>query len=150
MHPKSKKFLRFVWQGQVFQLRALCFGLSTTPQVFTAVMAPISVLAHKQGFRLHRYLDDWLIAAPSRTEVLKAKDWILRTCQSLGLLINIEKSVLEPTQSIQYLGMQIDSVLTKVFPSEARITRFSTLLQTFLKTEAPPAILWLRVLGLIG
>jgi len=147
MHPTARKFLRFVWQGQVFQFRVLCFGLSTAPQVFTRVMAPISVLAHKQGFRLHRYLDDWLIAAPSRTEVLKARDWILRTCQSLGLLINMEKSALEPTQSIQYLGMQIDSVLSKVYPSEARIKRFSDLLQIFLKTEAPPAILWLRVLG---
>ena len=43
--------------------------------------------------------------------------------------------------------MKIDSVKTKVFPSEARILKLRSLLETFLKTEAPPAIAWLRVLG---
>ena len=147
MHQSSRKFLRFVWQGQVYQFRALCFGLSTAPQVFTRLMAPISILAHKKGFRVHRYLDDWLIAAPSQTQVLEARDWILRICRTLGLLVNMEKSELTPTQAIKYLGMVIDSVQSRVYPSEARIQKLRTLLQDFLRTEAPPAIVWLRVLG---
>ena len=147
MHQKSRKYLRFVWQGQVFQFRVLCFGLSTAPQVFTRIMAPISILAHKKGYRMHRYLDDWLIVASSQARVLEARDWILMTCQQLGLLVNFKKSELEPTQSIQYLGMRIDSLNSKVYPSEARIERLRLLLQTFLRTEAPQAIVWLRVLG---
>ncbi|XP_066962241.1 uncharacterized protein [Macrobrachium rosenbergii] len=34
IHPDSRKFLRFVFEGQVYQFHALCFGLSTAPQVF--------------------------------------------------------------------------------------------------------------------
>ena len=147
MHQRSRKYLRFVWQGQIYQFRALCFGLSTAPQVFTRIMAPISILAHKKGFRLHRYLDDWLLAAPSQTKVLEARDWLLNTCKTLGLLVNWEKSELKPTQSIQYLGMLIDSVKSQVYPSESRIQRLRALLQSFLMTEAPPAIVWLKVLG---
>ena len=41
IHPRSHRFLRFVWQGRVYQFRALCFGLASTPQVFTKMMAPI-------------------------------------------------------------------------------------------------------------
>ena len=37
VHPDSRKFLRFVAVDQVFQFKALCFGLSTAPQVFTSV-----------------------------------------------------------------------------------------------------------------
>ena len=42
VHPESHKFLRFVAFGRMYRFRALCFGLSTTPQVFTRVMAPVS------------------------------------------------------------------------------------------------------------
>ena len=47
IHPDSHKYLRFVALNQVFQFKALCFGLSTAPQVFTRVMAPVSVLLHR-------------------------------------------------------------------------------------------------------
>ena len=36
------------------------------PQVFTRVMAPVSAILHHLGIRMCRYLDDWLIQAPSR------------------------------------------------------------------------------------
>ena len=39
MHPESRKFLRFMVGGKVYQFKVLCFGLSTAPQVFTRVMA---------------------------------------------------------------------------------------------------------------
>ena len=38
----------------------LCFDLSSAPQVFTHVMAPISSIMHRFGYRVLGYLDDWL------------------------------------------------------------------------------------------
>ena len=35
MHPNSRKFLRFMVGGKVYQFRVRCFGFSTAPQVFT-------------------------------------------------------------------------------------------------------------------
>lgn len=35
VHPDSRKYLRFIFEDQIFQFRALCFGLLTAPQVFT-------------------------------------------------------------------------------------------------------------------
>ena len=40
IHPFSRKLLRFTSKGTVYQFRALCFGLSTAPQVFTRVSQP--------------------------------------------------------------------------------------------------------------
>ena len=65
IHPSSRKLLRFTSEGTVYQLRALCFGLSTAPQVFTSVFAAVSAWAHSHGIRLLRYLDDWLVLASS-------------------------------------------------------------------------------------
>ena len=65
IHPDSHKYLRFVAFGKPYQFRALCFGLSTAPWVFTRVMAPVSSILHSLGIRLRRYLYDWLIHVDS-------------------------------------------------------------------------------------
>ena len=57
VHPDSRHFLWFVADGQVYQIKALCFGLSTAPQVFIRVMALVSVVLHDLGVRILRYSD---------------------------------------------------------------------------------------------
>ena len=52
IHPSSRKLLRFTSEGTVYQFRALCFGLSTAPQVFTRVFAAVSAWAHSHRIRL--------------------------------------------------------------------------------------------------
>ena len=42
IHPESRRYLRFTMGGVPYQFRVLCFGLTTAPQVFTRLMAPIS------------------------------------------------------------------------------------------------------------
>ena len=54
VYPSSRKLLRFVSNDTVYQFRALCFGLSTAPQVFTRVFAAVSSWAHSRGVRLLR------------------------------------------------------------------------------------------------
>ena len=54
VHPESRRFLRFVAHGRTYQFTALCFGLSTAPQVFTRVMAPVSAILHTLGIRMRR------------------------------------------------------------------------------------------------
>ena len=122
MHPGSRKFLRFVACGKVYQFKVLCFGLSTAPQVFTQVMAPVSAFLHRTGIRLRRYLDDWLIQASSQEQVLLAVETVLQLCSSLGIVVNWEKSQLIPTQRMVYLGVLLDSHLFQGFscPEESR------------------------------
>ena len=54
-------------QGMWLLFRALCFGLSTVPQVFTRVFALVSEWAHWRSVHLLHYLDDWLVIAELRT-----------------------------------------------------------------------------------
>jgi hypothetical protein len=46
IHPESRRYLRFLHQGVVWQFKALPFGLNTAPRVFTKVTAPIAAYAH--------------------------------------------------------------------------------------------------------
>ena len=49
MHPDSRKFLRIMVGGKVYRFKVLCFCLSTAPQVFTRVLAPVSAILHRMG-----------------------------------------------------------------------------------------------------
>ena len=91
IHQSSRKLLRFLSGGVVYQFKALCFRLSTAPQVFTWVFAVVSAWAHSRGIRLLRYLDNGLVLASSEAVAKKHVQDLLSLCHSLGVVIN-EKS----------------------------------------------------------
>ena len=88
VHPASRHFLRFVFRDTVYQFKALCFGLSTAPQVFTRIMAPVSAILHSMGIRMRRYLDDWLVQSSSRESLLRDLQTVLQLCRKLGIVVN--------------------------------------------------------------
>ena len=116
MHPDSRSFLGFMVGGKVYQFKVLCFGLSTAPQVFTRVMAPVSVILHSMGVRLRRYLADWLLQAFSCKQVLLALRTVLQLCRRLGIVVNWEKSQVIQTQQMVYLGVIVASLLSGLLP----------------------------------
>ena len=147
VHHDSRRFLRFVVDGKPFQFRVLCFGLTTAPQVFTRIMAPVSTILHRHGVRMLRYLDDWLNLASSEIACLQSRDRLLAICTELGIQVNLTKSSLVPSQSIVYLGMEILSLPFIARPTPTRADNLIRLIEEFLSTPSPPAFLWRRLLG---
>ena len=139
--------MRFTSEGTVYQFQALCFGLSTAPQVFTRVFAAMSAWAHSRGIRLLRYLDDWLVLSSLEREGKQAVQSLLSLCHTLGIVINEKKSDLVPSQTAKYLGMTIDTEAGKIFPSLALVEKFLTVAESFCTMDAPPAQLWQVILG---
>ena len=146
IHGSSRKLLRFMSEGTVYQFKALCFGLSTAPQVFTRVFAAVSAWAHSRGIRLLRYLDDWLVLSSSERKAKQSIRELLSLCHTLGIVIN-EKSDLVPSQAAKYLGMTIDTSAGKVFPSLARVEKFLSVAERFCSMQSPLAQLWQVILG---
>ena len=120
IHPDSRKFLRSVAFNRVYQFRALCFGLSTAPQVFTRVMAPVSSILHGLGIRNCRYLDGWIIQALSREDILRSLETVFYLCLELGIVVNPVKSNFVPAQRAQYLGTILDCIFQGFFLAESR------------------------------
>ena len=150
VHPDSRRFLQFVAQGNVYQFSALCFGLSTAPQVFSRVMAPVSAILHSWGIRMRRYLDDWLVQSSSRESLLRDLWVVLDLCRELGIVLNPEKSHLIPSQVVQYLGVVIDSQSFRASPSPDRVARLRSTADAFLSCADPPASTWLSLLGMLS
>ena len=149
VHPESCPFLRFVAHGQVYQFTALCFGLSTAPQVFSRVVAPVSAILHSWGIRMRRYLDDWLVQSSSRDSLLRDLQVMLDLCRELGIVVNPEKSHLVPSQVVQYLGVVLDAQSFRASPSPDCIARLQSTAGEFLSSADPPASTWLSLLGML-
>ena len=101
----------------------------------------MSAWAHTRRIRLLRYLDDWLVLASSGAVARQHVRELLLLCHSLGIVINGEKSDLLPLQSATYLGMTIDTVAAKVFPTLARVKKVLSVAEQFLTVAVSPA--WL-------
>ena len=150
VHPASRRYPRFCVGDVVYQFRALCFGLSSAPQVFTRVMAPVSSIMHRHGFRLLRYLDDWLVLGSTFQELVQARDFLLWLCHLLGIIVNPSKSSLVPTRTLDCLGMTLESSPLRVFPTLKRVQKFSLLLQDFLTDRLHPVSVWRSLLGMMS
>ena len=107
IHPNSRKYLRFCYKSQVFQFTSLPFGLATAPQVFTMIVKEVKLMALSRGLRIHQYLDDWLIRSQSQEEAQVNTQAVVDLTQSLGWIINQEKSELKPTQVFFVHGLRI-------------------------------------------
>ena len=65
-------------------------------------------MAIHKDLRIHQYLDDWLVRARSHQACLKHTQELLKMCQQLVWLVNLEKSELEPKQDFDFVGYQFD------------------------------------------
>ena len=147
IQEQSRKYLRFHVQGRTYQFKALPFGLSTAPLEFTVVAKEVKLMATHKGIRIHQYLDDWLVRAKSRETCLHHTQVLIKMCQNLGWLVNLEKSELEPKQIFDFVGYQFDLRYGRVRPTPDRWQSLQDKIQLLLSL---PACLVRQFMSLIG
>ena len=120
IQEQSRKYLRFHVQGRPYQFKALPFGLCTAAMEFTVLAKEVKLMAIHRGIRIHQYLDDWLVRARSQHICLQHTQILVKMCQDLGWLVNLEKSELEPKQVFDFVGYQFDLRSGRVRPTPDR------------------------------
>lgn len=109
VHRNSRKYLRFSFENVLYEFTCLPFGLSTAPYVFTKIMKPVVSSFRLKGISCVVYLDDFLIFGDTRSKCESNVQIVLNTLQSLGFIINWEKSCLIPETRCKFLGFVFDS-----------------------------------------
>ena len=118
---KKRKYLRFGFQNQVYQLRALCFGPTVSPRVFTNLEAVVTVHLRHQNIRSASYLDDWLAVNQLRGMLLQNRDVVLNLLFHLNFIVNKDKSNLVLPQKLTYIGGLFHLKTGPVCPTETRV-----------------------------
>ena len=67
-----------------------------------------------------RYLDDWLVQAPSREDCLWEGDTALSLYKEIGIIVSLKKSDLNPTQTDTCIGLSINTKILKTSQSLER------------------------------
>lgn len=104
-----EKILRFRFQNQLYEFNCLPFGLNTAPLVFTKLLRSVAKYLRQRGCKVVIYLDDILIVGRDFNECYRWVKMTKKALLSLGFVINKEKSILTPTQEIEYLGYKFNS-----------------------------------------
>ena len=117
---RSRKYLRFHMNKVTYQFSVLPFGLATAPLEFTKVVKEVKLMAQARGIRIHQYLDDWLLRAPSQETCLQHTRTLLALWQELGWVVNMKKSELIPQQVFNFVGYRFDLLTGRVLPTPDR------------------------------
>ena len=149
IQEQYRKYLRFHIQGRNYQFKALPFGLSTAPMEFTVVAKEVKLMATHKGIRIHQYLDDWLVRARSHQTCIQHTQILVKMCQDLGWLVNLEKSELEPKQVFNFVGYQFDLRSGRVKPTPDRWQSLQGKIQTMLLLPACPVRQFMSLIGLL-
>ena len=120
---KDRRLLQFRWKDVLYQYNCLPFGLASAPRTFTKVTKPFMVELRSRRFRIVIYIDDILLIASSANLLLRQLSELLSLLESLGLTVNLVKSVLEPTQVRTYLGTGIDSTRMQFFLPDTKVKK---------------------------
>ena len=114
IHQSHQRYLHFIWEGKHYKFQSLPFGLSSAPRVFTKTLKPVIAWLRQIGLRLIVYLDDMLFMHANKDQLERLAPLICRLFESLGLMVNTQKSQLTPVQQLEFLGFQINSDLMTI------------------------------------
>ena len=114
LHEDSRKYCRFIVDGEIYEYVALPMGLTCSARVFTRVALFVGARLRKQGVRIVLYIDDLLVIASSKELCDKHVALLLDAVSQFGFLLNEKKSTLTPSQSFLYLGLVWNTILWTV------------------------------------
>lgn len=109
MSKNSRKYLRFRFDGILYQFTCLPFGLSSSPYIFTKIMKPVMNNIRLNGWLSLVYLDDLLCISDTYESCKNNVTNIIKFLEKLGFIINYEKSQTNPGKRCKYLGFFLDS-----------------------------------------
>ena len=117
---EHRKYLKFVWGGQLYEFQSLPTGLTSSPRIFTKIMKPVLVSLRQKGYTNSGYIDDFYLQGADFVDccnnVKDTVDLFLR----LGFFIHPEKCILTPTQEITFLGFILNSTTMMAYLSDKK------------------------------
>ena len=147
LNCEDRKLLRFQWQGKLYQFNCLPFGLSSAPWIFTKATKPVVTILRTLGMRIIIYIDDILVMAPSKEIAQQHTDCLIFLLENLGFTINRQKSLTDPSQEIEFLGLIADSIEMELQLPGSKIKNIRSDAKTLLQASQPTAREVSRLLG---
>ena len=128
---EHQKYLKFIWRDQPYAFTSLPMGLTSSPRIFTKILKPVfSHLRTQHGHTCLGYIYDFFYLEDSYLDCEEATLRAVQLFDSLGFKIDPEKSVVMPTQTLEFLGSILNAILTIVTLTSKKIVKILQLCHT--------------------
>lgn len=158
LQDSSQTYVGFQWVGWWFVCTTLPFGWKESPFIYHTISLAVSSYFRRLGVPCSLYIDDrlngelftptdpWAVTPSIRSDAFRklaataAIFIVLSWLVDLGYTIGIAKSMLYRVQSLQYLGLILDSVKQAFLLPERKITSWATLRESILACKKIVAV----------
>ena len=107
---EQQKCLKFIWRNVLYAYLCLPNGISCAQRLFTKLLKPVYANLRMHGHKNSGYIDDSILVGDSFKACKRNMKDTVDLVENLGFIKPDKKSVLIPTQTISFLGNDIDSV----------------------------------------
>ena len=118
-----QKYLKFSWEGQLYKFACFPNGLAFCPRKFTKLLKPVNSHLRQLGHISVSHIDESYLQGDDYEDCANNVLDTAKLLDSLGFIIQPEKSSFIPSQIITILGFKINSILMKVFQLQRRQKR---------------------------
>ena len=147
IHSQYRKYLRFEWGDELWQFKSLPNGLSSAPRLFTKLLKPALAHLRQAGHTVLAYLDDTIIVGKTVQDTERAVKATTNLLSNLGFLIHPEKSCLEPSQKIEFLGFNLNTTEMTVTLPNKKVEEIKEVCSQLLACNRPSIREVARVIG---
>lgn len=113
--------LCFQANNRLYHFNCPSFGLASAPWVFTKTLNPAVALGQELGMHLVVYIDNILLTAETKEKLCEQVASLIYLLRCLGFTINMEKTVMEPTQILEYLVFTLNMRAMELSLPQAKI-----------------------------
>ena len=118
-------------EGAFYCYVTLPQGFSDAPHMFVRITQPLMAQLCAQLIDILIYIDDTFLRAPSDRELLHNLKVTQELFANCGLTVNIEKSCLIPTTSMEFLGFIFDTISFTITVSSSKQSALLNLITPF-------------------
>ena len=151
IHPDERYLLGMRWRGNYFIDLTLPFGLRSAPFIFTQLadaLQWIGLTSYHIPHLLH-YLDDFLtVGPPDSPSCQQSLDSLISLCARLGVPLSTHK-VAGPSTSLEFLGIELDSLNLEARLPADKLSRLKTLLEEWIEKKSCTKRELLSLIGLL-
>ena len=109
IYPPHRTYFGFSFKKQYYVFNVLCFGYSPAPDFFQDFMSSVREILQSQEVPCGVELDDILVYSEGKDNSLRATQLAISILEFAGFKIKFSKSIIAPTQVIDYLGYTLDA-----------------------------------------
>ena len=145
IHSDHQKYLKFMFNGTLYQYMCLPNGLSSAPRIFTKLLKPVYSTLHNKGHLSSGYIDDSYLQGDTVEECQQ------NAClfSQLGFYIHPTKSVLTPSHILTFWGFFLNSLEMTVSPTQEEIQKTVGACSDLLNMVDPPILEVAKVIGIL-